>query len=116
MTMNSRVVLREVDTCRPQVFVLAFPSCANWRKGRISVLTTAELRQARREIAAREGIEAQLPKQQEILQRIFNNAPVPLGRETLNSTPRLNRRNNHGGPHGPTRRSRGTLKTDANSL
>ena len=39
MTMNSRVVLREVDTCRQHVFVLAFPSCANSRKGRISVLT-----------------------------------------------------------------------------
>ena len=37
--MNSRVVLREVDTCRQHVFVLAFPSCANSRKGRISVLT-----------------------------------------------------------------------------
>lgn len=39
VTMNSRVVLREVDTCRQYVFVLAFPSCANSRKGRISVLT-----------------------------------------------------------------------------
>jgi regulator of nucleoside diphosphate kinase len=33
------VVLREVKTCRQHVFVLAFPSCANSRKGRISVLT-----------------------------------------------------------------------------
>ena len=39
VTMNSRVVLREVDTCRQHVLVLAFPSCANSRKGRISVLT-----------------------------------------------------------------------------
>ena len=39
VTMNSRVVLREVDTCRQHVFVLVFPSCANSRKGRISVLT-----------------------------------------------------------------------------
>ena len=33
VTMNSRVVLREVDTCRQHFFVLAFPSCANSRKG-----------------------------------------------------------------------------------
>jgi len=39
VTMNSRVVLREVDTCRRHLFVLAFPSCANSRKGRISVVT-----------------------------------------------------------------------------
>jgi regulator of nucleoside diphosphate kinase len=39
VTMNSRVVLREVDTCRQHLFVLAFPSCANSRKGRISVVT-----------------------------------------------------------------------------
>ena len=39
VTMNSRVVLRDVDTCRQHVFVLAFPSSANSRKGRISVLT-----------------------------------------------------------------------------
>jgi regulator of nucleoside diphosphate kinase len=39
VTMNSRVVLREVGAGRQHVFVLAFPSCANSRKGRISVLT-----------------------------------------------------------------------------
>lgn len=39
VTMNSQVVLREVDTGRQHVFMLAFPSCANFRKGRISVLT-----------------------------------------------------------------------------
>jgi regulator of nucleoside diphosphate kinase len=39
VTMNSRVILREVDTCRQHVFVLAFLSYANSRKGRISVLT-----------------------------------------------------------------------------
>jgi len=39
VTMNSRVVLREVDSGRQHVFVLAFPSCANSRKGRISILT-----------------------------------------------------------------------------
>jgi len=39
VTMNSRVVLREVDTCRQHLFVLAFASCANSRKGRISVVT-----------------------------------------------------------------------------
>ena len=39
---------------------------------------TAELRQARREIAARQQIEAQLRKQQEVLQRIFNNVPLVL--------------------------------------
>ena len=39
VTINSRIVLREVDTCRQHVFVLAFPSSANSRKGRISVLT-----------------------------------------------------------------------------
>jgi PAS domain S-box-containing protein len=42
------------------------------------ILQTAELRQARREIAAREQIEAQLRKQQEILQRIFNNVPLMI--------------------------------------
>ena len=38
VTMNSRVVLREVSTGRQHVFVLVFPSCANSRKGRISVI------------------------------------------------------------------------------
>jgi len=39
VTINSRVVLREVNTCRQHLIVLAFPSCADSRKGRISVLT-----------------------------------------------------------------------------
>ena len=39
VTMNSRVVLRDVDTEQQHVFTVVFPSCANGRKGRISVLT-----------------------------------------------------------------------------
>lgn len=39
VTINSRVVLREVNTCRQHLIVLAFPSCADSRKGRVSVLT-----------------------------------------------------------------------------
>jgi regulator of nucleoside diphosphate kinase len=39
VTINSRVVIREVNTCRQHLFVLAFPSCADSRKGRISLLT-----------------------------------------------------------------------------
>jgi regulator of nucleoside diphosphate kinase len=39
VTMNSRVVLREPETGQRHVFILAFPSCANSRKGRISILT-----------------------------------------------------------------------------
>jgi regulator of nucleoside diphosphate kinase len=37
--MNSRVVLRNVDTGQQHVFTVVFPSCANTRRGRISVLT-----------------------------------------------------------------------------
>ena len=39
VTMNSRVVLREVDTGRQHVLTVVFPSCANSRKGWVSVLT-----------------------------------------------------------------------------
>jgi regulator of nucleoside diphosphate kinase len=39
VTMNSRVVLRDVDTGRRFVISVVFPSCASSRKGRISVLT-----------------------------------------------------------------------------
>ncbi len=39
VTMNSRVVLRETDTGRQHVLTVVFPSCANPRKGRVSVLT-----------------------------------------------------------------------------
>ena len=39
VTMNSQVILRDVDTGRPYILTLAFPSCGNWRKGRISVFT-----------------------------------------------------------------------------
>jgi regulator of nucleoside diphosphate kinase len=39
VTMNSQVILRDVDTGRPYVLTVVFPSCANSRKGRISVLT-----------------------------------------------------------------------------
>ena len=39
VTMNSGVVLREVDTGRQHVLTVVFPSCANPRKGRVSVLT-----------------------------------------------------------------------------
>jgi regulator of nucleoside diphosphate kinase len=39
VTMNSRVVLRDVDTGRQYVLTVVFPSCANLRKRRISVLT-----------------------------------------------------------------------------
>ncbi len=39
VTMNSKVVLRELDTGRQHMFTVVFPSCANSRKNRISVLT-----------------------------------------------------------------------------
>lgn len=39
VTMNSRVALRDVETGRQHVFTLVFPSCANSRKGQVSVLT-----------------------------------------------------------------------------
>ncbi len=39
VTMNSRVVLREVGAGRQHVFTVVFPSCANSRKGWVSVLT-----------------------------------------------------------------------------
>ena len=39
VTMNSQIILQDVDTGRPYILTLAFPSCASWRKGRISVLT-----------------------------------------------------------------------------
>jgi regulator of nucleoside diphosphate kinase len=38
VTMNSRVVLREVDTGRQHVLTVVFPSCANSRRGLVSVL------------------------------------------------------------------------------
>lgn len=38
VTMNSRVLLRESDTGRHMTVTLVFPSCANQRKGKISVL------------------------------------------------------------------------------
>ena len=39
VTMNSRVVLREVDTGRQHVLTVVFPSRANSRRGWVSVLT-----------------------------------------------------------------------------
>lgn len=39
VTMNSQILLREVDSERRFVFTLVFPSRANAPKGRISVLT-----------------------------------------------------------------------------
>ncbi|MCL5743841.1 MAG: GreA/GreB family elongation factor [Acidobacteria bacterium] len=39
VTMNSTVALRDLDTGRQYSFTIVFPSCANWRKGRVSVLT-----------------------------------------------------------------------------
>lgn len=39
VTMNSQVVLRDLDTGRRSTWTLAFPANANPRKGRISVLT-----------------------------------------------------------------------------
>jgi regulator of nucleoside diphosphate kinase len=39
VTMNSRVVLREVETGRRHVLTVVFPSCADSRRGSISVLT-----------------------------------------------------------------------------
>jgi regulator of nucleoside diphosphate kinase len=39
VTMNSQVILRDVDTGLPYTVTLAFPSCGDWRKGRISVFT-----------------------------------------------------------------------------
>lgn len=39
VTMNSRLLLRDVDTGQHITVTLVFPSCANQRKGRISVLT-----------------------------------------------------------------------------
>jgi regulator of nucleoside diphosphate kinase len=39
VTMNSQVILRDVDTGRQYVLTVVFPSCANSGKGRISVLT-----------------------------------------------------------------------------
>lgn len=39
VTMNSRVVLRDVVTGQHLVFTVVFPSCANAKRGRISVVT-----------------------------------------------------------------------------
>jgi regulator of nucleoside diphosphate kinase len=39
VTMNSRVVVRDVDTGERMVLRLVFPSCATARKSRVSVLT-----------------------------------------------------------------------------
>ncbi len=39
VTMNSRAVLRDVNSGAQTIVTLAFPSCANARKGRVSVLT-----------------------------------------------------------------------------
>ncbi len=39
VTMNSQIVLRDVDSGCQTIFTLAFPSCANARKGMISILT-----------------------------------------------------------------------------
>lgn len=39
VTMNSRVVLRDRDTGQLLIFTVVFPSCANAKRGRISVLT-----------------------------------------------------------------------------
>jgi regulator of nucleoside diphosphate kinase len=38
VTMNSRLLLRDVETGHPMTVTLVFPTCANPRKGRISVL------------------------------------------------------------------------------
>jgi regulator of nucleoside diphosphate kinase len=37
--MNSRIVLRDVKSGTQTLVTLAFPSCANAQKGRVSVLT-----------------------------------------------------------------------------
>lgn len=39
VTMNSQVVLREVDSGRQMIFTLVFPSRANPRMGMVSILT-----------------------------------------------------------------------------
>lgn len=39
VTMNSRVLLQDVDTGREMDFTLVFPARSNARKGRISILT-----------------------------------------------------------------------------
>ena len=39
VTMNSRLLLRDLDTSDQLMITLAFPVCSNPRKGRISVLT-----------------------------------------------------------------------------
>ncbi len=39
VTMNSQVLLREVDDGRELTVTLVFPSCANARKGKVSVLS-----------------------------------------------------------------------------
>jgi regulator of nucleoside diphosphate kinase len=39
VTTNSQLLLRDVDTGRHMTVKLAFPACANQRKGKISVLT-----------------------------------------------------------------------------
>jgi regulator of nucleoside diphosphate kinase len=39
VTMNSQILLRDVENAREFVFTLAFPSRANAKKGRISILT-----------------------------------------------------------------------------
>lgn len=39
VTMNSQIVLRDVSRGRQMIFTLVFPSCANFRKGKVSVLT-----------------------------------------------------------------------------
>ena len=39
VTMNSKVILRDVEAGGQYVFTVVFPSCANSRKGRVSVLT-----------------------------------------------------------------------------
>jgi regulator of nucleoside diphosphate kinase len=39
VTMNSRVLLGELDTGRQVILSLVFPSCANPRRGKLSVLT-----------------------------------------------------------------------------
>jgi len=39
VTMNSQVLLRDVESGRQSVVTLVFPSCANARKGKVSILT-----------------------------------------------------------------------------
>ncbi|MEO8341689.1 MAG: GreA/GreB family elongation factor [Nitrospirota bacterium] len=40
VTMNSRVVLRDVGSGCQRIFTLVFPSCANARAGKVSILST----------------------------------------------------------------------------